>query len=138
MIVGHHEFQAPVNLKSDTNVTIAGGFALDFNNRLNLNGHTFNKLGDGEVAVNNILSTGGGTVNVQAGTISGNGSIGGDVINGGGVIWPGTTLGVNAALAVGAYKAVVPEPSAMVMMGLGWVGVYGLVRRHTRWVAWPA
>ena len=127
--VGNHEFQARVNLHSDTDVTIASGFTLEFNNRLNLNGNTLSKLGFGEVAINNVLATGGGTVNVQAGTISGNGTVGGDVINDGGTISPGSNSEVFTVLAPSSDKMVVPEPSAVVMMGLGLLSVCGFVCR---------
>ena len=127
--VGNHEFQARVNLHSDTDVTIASGFTLEFNNRLNLNGNTLSKLGFGEVAINNVLATGGGTINVQAGTISGNGTVGGDVINDGGTISPGSNSEVFTVLAPSSDKMVVPEPSAVVMMGLGLLSVCGFVCR---------
>ena len=38
--------------------------------------------------------TGGGTVNIVQGTVSGNGTVGGDVTNAGGTISPGNSPGV--------------------------------------------
>jgi len=81
VLQGTHEFQLRVNLLSETDVTVASNLTLEFNNRLNLSGNTLNKLGDGAMAVNNILNTDGGTMNVQAGIVSGSGGIGGDLNN---------------------------------------------------------
>ena len=81
-------------LQANTTANVASGATLVFNNALNLNSNTLTKSGNGEMAIRNVLITGGGTVNIQQGTISGNGTIGGDVNNGGGTISPGNSPGV--------------------------------------------
>ena len=55
------------------------------------------------------LVTGGGTLNVQAGAVTGNGAVGGDLINSG-IVSPGS--GSASLLAV-------PEPSAIVLCLFG-------------------
>ena len=91
---GTHQFQAVVNLLADTTMNVASGSTLSFNNALNLTGNTLIKTGDGTVAINNQLTTAGGNVDVQQGTISGNGTIGGDVTNSGGTTSPGNSPGM--------------------------------------------
>ena len=113
VLLGNHEFQARVNLEVDTDVTIASNSSLAFSNTLNLGGHTLTKTGEGTLAIRNTLTTGGGTLNVQQGTVSGNGGVGGDVNNDGGTISPGDSF------TVGAAQAVVPEPGAMPLLLIG-------------------
>ena len=87
---GIHEFKVPVSLFTEINVTVASGSTLRFNNALNLNGNTLNKSGDGNVEIRNDFITGtGGMINVHAGVVSGNGTVGGNVNNYGGTISPG-------------------------------------------------
>jgi len=102
---GTHEFQARVALATDTDVDIATGTTLEFNNRLNLGDNTLTKIGGGDMAINNILITGGGTVQLSAGSITGEGTIEGDMHVAGGTVSPGATA--------------VPEPSSLVLVGLG-------------------
>ena len=82
---GNHEFQAPVSLITETQVTVAGGSTLRFNDVLNLNGNTLNKSGDGDMEIGNDffgitmdedrrVTDAGGTLNVHAGVVSGNGN----------------------------------------------------------------
>jgi hypothetical protein len=66
---GDHEVQLVMNLASDTNVTVAAGSTLAFNNLLNLNGFTLSILGAGTVDFNNALVTGGGSISAS-GSIS--------------------------------------------------------------------
>ena len=94
---GDHQFQAPVELATDVHVDVGPGSLLTFNNALSLNGNEFVKRGTGDVVVNNRLSTGGGSVIIQEGTVTGDGSIGGDVHNDGGTISPGNATGHLAA-----------------------------------------
>ena len=108
-VLGPHEFQAPVTLHNSTTVNVASSSTLTFNNTLNLNGQTLTKTGAGEVAINNKLITGGGTVSFLQGTISGVGTIGGDMDNQGGTISPGSS---------GATSGV-PEPSSLLLLLLG-------------------
>jgi choice-of-anchor B domain-containing protein len=91
---GTHQFQAVVNLLANTSIDVASDSTLSFNNALDLMGNTLTKTGEGALAINNKLTTAGGTVDVQQGTISGNGTIAGDVDNGGGTISPGNSPGV--------------------------------------------
>ena len=91
---GSHQFQAIVNLQDDTTATIDSGSTLTFTNSLNLNGNTLDKMGPGTVAINNSLSTGGGTFNCNEGTCSGAGSISGNLNNNGGTVSPGNSPGV--------------------------------------------
>jgi len=109
---GSHEFQAAVNLMSDTTATVASDSTLTFNNALNLMGHTLTKTGDGTLAINNQLTTAGGALNVQQGTVSRHGTIGGDVTNDGGTISPGDGASLLEANGV-------PEPSAMLLLLVG-------------------
>ena len=115
VLFGDHQFQAVVNLNSDTDVTIAPGTSLAFNNTLDLGGNTLTKLGDGELAIRNTLTTGGGTVDIQGGTVSGNGTIGGNLINNGGTISPGDSL---------ASVSVVPEPNTLVLLVVGMLAAW--------------
>ena len=115
---GDHQFQAVVELNSSTLVDVADNASLTFNNSLSLNGNTLTKTGLGQLQINNALSFGGGTINLTQGTISGVGSIGGDVSNNGGIISPGNIFGTSAA---------VPEPASIFLIlpaviALGWYG----------------
>ena len=62
-----------------------------------------------------LLTTGGGTVDIQGGTVSGNGTIGGDLINNGGTISPGDSL---------ASVSVVPEPNTLVLLVVGMLAAW--------------
>ena len=109
---GSHQFQAIVNLQNDTTATIESGSTLTFTNSLNLNGNVFTKTGDGTIAINNILSTGGGTLNCFQGTCSGSGTIGGDVQNSGGTVSPGNSPGemtINGDFAQNAASTLLIE-----------------------------
>ena len=115
---GTHQFQANVQLHNDTSVDVASGSALEFNNRLFLHGNILTKIGGGTMAINNNVSTSGGTVNCAEGTCSGTGTIGGDLINDGGTISPGNSLLVDGSLSV------VPEPASIVLLLLGLMGAF--------------
>ena len=126
VVSGNHEFQTAVKLLSDTTVDVASDSTLTFTNTLNLNGQTLTKTGDGNLAVNNKLNLGGGTLVGSQGTISGVGTIGGDVNNEGGTISPGD----NAALSSGDSVSNVPEPSSLLLLVLG--GLLILLRAWKR------
>ena len=117
---GSHQFQAAVALHNNVTADVASGSSIEFNNRLFLNGNTLTKTGDGVLAISNDVVLADGTINVQQGTIAGNGTVGGDVINDGGTISPGDSGSVNSAI---------PEPSTLLMLVLGGL----LVARVWRW-----
>ena len=111
VILGDHQFQTEVNLQMNTDVTIDAGHSLTFNNTLNLGGNTLTKLGDGDLTIRNTLVSGmGGTVNLQQGSISGNGNVGSDVNNSEGTISPGDSLQVSSQ---------VPEPGTVFLIVIG-------------------
>ncbi|MEM8681039.1 MAG: hypothetical protein AAGF97_16970 [Planctomycetota bacterium] len=78
---GSHQFQAVVNVASNTDIDVGAGAELVFNNALNLNGNTVNKTGAGALIINNQLNTGGGTLNNNAGSLQGGGTVGGNLNN---------------------------------------------------------
>ena len=117
-VLGTHQFQAIVKLDNATTVDVASGSALSFNNILNLNGNSLTKTGAGAIAVNNQLTMAGGTLSVQQGTVSGVGTVGGDLNNDGGKISPGNIANVASA---------VPEPTSFLLMAMAvvaglWLG----------------
>jgi hypothetical protein len=91
---GDHQFQAVVNLATDTEVNVSGGTSLALNNVLNLDGHTLLKSGDGTLQINNQLNAQGGTLSGLSGAISGSAIIVGDLHNIGGTLAPGNSPGV--------------------------------------------
>ena len=93
VLQGDHQLQVEVNLNSDTDVDVAASSSLAFNNALDLGGNTLTKTGDGTMAINNELATGGGSVVGLAGTITGGGTIAGDLINVSAAIAPGNSPG---------------------------------------------
>jgi hypothetical protein len=94
--MGTHEFQADVNLHDDTTVDVASNSTLAFDGALNLMGKILTKTGAGTMAINNRVTLAGGTVVGAQGTISGDGTIGGDVYNEGGTLSPGNSPGLMA------------------------------------------
>jgi hypothetical protein len=111
---GHHQFQTELVLSAETTVTVASGASLTFNNQLDLGGNNLLKVGDGNLAVNNILSSGNGTIQCLGGTCSGSGTVSGSLVNNGGVVSPGTL-----AAALGNSTAAVPEPASLVLLIAG-------------------
>ena len=93
VLQGSHEFQQDVLLQDATDVDVAGGAVLNFSNELNLNGMTLTKTGMGALNVNNAL-TGGGTLDCQAGSCGGAGTLIGELVNSGGTVSPGNSPGV--------------------------------------------
>jgi hypothetical protein len=94
VIQGDQQFQAVVNLGSDTDANVAGGASLAFNAELNLHGNNLAKTGSGDLRINNELNTEGGTVSGLSGSISGSGSVKGDLHNDGATLSPGNSPGV--------------------------------------------
>ncbi len=85
---GQHEFQVRVNLNSNVDALIEEGSSITFNNRLNLNGRTLNKGGDGDLLVRNTDNSGDGTINVSEGVLGGGGKVSGSVNLSGGSLAP--------------------------------------------------
>ena len=119
---GSHEFQARVGVGANTTADVAGGAAITFTNTLSLNGNTLIKTGDGTLSINNNLDTGGsGSVDCQAGTCNGAGTVG-DLINSGGVVAPGSSTA--------AAASAVPEPGSLLLLVLAVGTVCGWHRRY--------
>ena len=78
---GHHQFLAALRLEDDTTATAAPGTVLDFNNAIDLNGHTLTLAGDGEINLLNRVITGNGGLVANAGLLGGSGWIDGDLAN---------------------------------------------------------
>jgi hypothetical protein len=127
---GTHEFQARVNLLNDTTADVPIGSTLIFNNALDLMGNTLTKTGDGDIAIRNDLITSGGTVDVQGGAISGNGTISGNVNNSAGVLSPGN---ISGSMEINGQSNI-PEPasSQLVILAVIWLVA---VCRTTREIA---
>jgi hypothetical protein len=93
-LTGSHRMQVAVELADNLDADIAAGATVSFDNALRLNGKTLAKTGAGTLNVNNLLHSATGTVNVSAGTLGGNGEIGGALNNqSGGTVAPGTSVG---------------------------------------------
>ena len=75
VLQGTQKLQIRVELKDDTVAMIAGGAALEFNNRLDLNGYSLVKSGSGTLHINNTVVTGGGSVIGASGSITGSGMV---------------------------------------------------------------
>ena len=118
-VLGTHQFQVNVNLYDDTTVNVSSESTVIFNNDLTLNANTLTKIGPGTMAINNVLTSGGGAIDCDQGTCSGSGVIGGDLNNLGGTISPGDS-------AVGAAQ--IPEPGAMLLLLIGMVAYSCLAR----------
>jgi hypothetical protein len=93
VIDGLHQFQVVVNLNTATDVSVATGASLLFNNTLNLNGHDLTKSGTGTMVINGALNTGGGSVMMAAGIVGGSGEVVGDLSNTAGTLAPGNSPG---------------------------------------------
>ena len=122
-VQGTHQFQAAVNLHTDTTVNIASDSTLIFHNALDLNNNVLNKTGAGELAIRNDLLTSGGTLNCAEGTCSGSGTISGDVNNNGGTISPGNSSG---------GQSVIPEPTTLLLVMIGAMGLFAFRRGFRR------
>jgi hypothetical protein len=136
---GAHQFQVVVNLHDDVDADIAAGASLAFDNQLSLSGHTLAKTGGGELSINNNLNSGLGAILGQAGTISGTGTVGGDLNNATATVAPGSSLGVMASATPGRTRVTgdsaapsgqseltVPEPSGLWLLGLAVTAAIGL------------
>jgi len=93
VLQGSHGFTVDVNLSDATNVSVASGSSLDFNNTVNLNGNTLPKTDAGTMNLNGTVNTGGGSVVVNEGVVGGTGTISGNLSNSGGTVAPGNSPG---------------------------------------------
>ena len=94
-VTGSHKFQAAVNLQNATTVDVTSNSQLVFDGALDLGENTLTKTGAGELAIrNDLVVSGGGSISVQQGTVSGNGTVGGDLNNDSGTVSPGNSPGV--------------------------------------------
>jgi len=116
---GTHQFQAPVRFHTDANVNVASASTLIFDGALNLMGHTITKSGTGTISIRNDFVTSGGTLNVAEGTVTGNGTVGGDLSNAGGIIAPGNSSGILTINGDAADNGQVPEPGSLVLLVIG-------------------
>ncbi len=91
--LGNHQFQAIVQIHSNTTIDIADNASLAMNNEFHLNGNTVTKIGLGSLAINNLLVTDGGIIDVQAGTVTGSGLLVGSLANLAGIVSPGNSPG---------------------------------------------
>jgi hypothetical protein len=94
VVQGVHQFQAALNLVSETDVSVASGATLVINNALSNGGNNVNKTGGGTLQINNInLNTGAGILNASAGIVAGVGRVSGDLNNTGATVAPGNSPG---------------------------------------------
>jgi hypothetical protein len=89
---GNHRLFVDVSMGSDVDATIESD-SIIIEGRLNLNGHTLNKHGDGSLIVMSHNESESGTIFVDSGTLAGTGTIAGNVTTSNGVINPGYRLG---------------------------------------------
>lgn len=95
---GDHQFQSELRLATDTLIEAQAGTQLDFNNTVDLDGHTLTLSGDGQVNINNVVVAGaGGTIDNQ-GLMGGSGSITGDLSSTGTLL-----LAINESSAAPAF-----------------------------------
>ena len=76
---GDHRIQLPVDLAAPLDATTAVNTSLAFENTVDLGGNDLNESGPGELIFNSDVITGGGVINMSGGSLSGSGSIDGDV-----------------------------------------------------------
>lgn len=101
-VQGSHQIQIPVSLDTNTAIHAAAGTTLEINNRLSLNGHNLLKSGAGTLALNNVVTTGGGQIIAMGGLVSGSALLEGDLVNDGGIVSPGNSPG--RIVIVGDYR----------------------------------
>jgi hypothetical protein len=104
--LGHHAFQAAVNLGPSANVDVATNTSVTFDNALNLGGNTATKTGSGTMLVNNDLPhlAISGSVDVQGGTLGGGGRVGGSLSSSGGTVAPGEGESAGLLVVNGNYS----------------------------------
>jgi hypothetical protein len=81
-------------LGSNTDVSVAAGTTLEFDNRLHLGSFNLSKTGSGTLKINNVVESTGGAVIGGAGAIGGSGTLQGDLVNTGATISPGNSPGM--------------------------------------------
>jgi hypothetical protein len=92
-VAGTHQIQVPVNFHNDADVFVATDSTLTLNNAVDLMGNTVTKTGDGTMEINNNLIGNGGTITSNAGTLSGTGTVSGD-LNNNATVAPGNSPGI--------------------------------------------
>jgi len=90
---GSNEFQATVNLNSDTDIDVASGATLTFENALNNGGNNLSKTGTGTLQINSALNTGAGVLDASAGIVAGVGIVSGDLSSTAATVAPGNGVG---------------------------------------------
>ncbi len=92
--LGSHQFQIPIDLRTESQFDISLGATLELNDPLNLHGHTLHKTGAGKLIINsNVPTDGGGTLVVRRGSLLGPGMVSGTLKAGDATIAPGTGIG---------------------------------------------
>ncbi|MGD9633613.1 MAG: LamG-like jellyroll fold domain-containing protein [Pirellulales bacterium] len=89
-----HSIDVNTTLASNTDVSLATGTTLEFNNRVHLGAFNLNKTGAGTLKINNVVESTGGSIVGGGGAIGGSGSFDGDLINLSSTIAPGNSPGV--------------------------------------------
>ena len=90
---GNQEFQIVLNLASNATFNIAMSASLEMNHAVHLQGHSLTKTGSGNLAINNLITTDGGTLVIQDGSVTGNSIVTGAVVNTSGILSPGSSPG---------------------------------------------
>jgi len=92
---GSHTISAAVTQVDGTTVGVAGGASLTLG-AVDLGGGTLTKEGDGELRIDGTAAGSTGTLLANAGTVSGSGTVGGDLINLVATVAPGSSPGILA------------------------------------------
>jgi hypothetical protein len=90
---GSHTISAAVTQVDGTTVGVAGGASLTLG-AVDLGGGTLTKEGDGELRIDGTAAGSTGTLLANAGTVSGSGTVGGDLINLVATVAPGSSPGI--------------------------------------------
>jgi len=111
---GSHQFQTELNLLSNLEIEVASSASLTLQNRVDFGNSSVTKTDVGTLAIKSNLNTGSGTIDVQAGTLMGGGTVAGSVMNTGGILAPGSSPGVMTI--TGSYDQ---QAAAMLQIEIG-------------------